>query len=191
MKDINLFEGFHSEKSLRRKEKTKHKLLFGIVALTLLFAVSTIGYYKIATQLMMREVNDITLDVETYNEIMDLKQTINEMEIRQSAYELLNATGKVHLDTEILLLLGNAFPSGVNAMNCTYDSNGNINISGSANSVESVGYLIRRLKDESLVESVFVNSITSAQTNTVAVENLDEMLEENANISFTLQVALK
>ncbi|MBS7527884.1 hypothetical protein KHM83_14460 [Fusibacter paucivorans] len=191
MKDINLFEGLHSEKSLRRKEKTKHKLLFGIVALTLLFAISTIGYYKIAAQLMMREVNDITLDVETYNEIMDLKQTINEMEIRQSAYELLNATGKGHLDTEILLLLGNTFPSGVNAMSCTYDSNGNINISGSANSVESVGYLIRRLKDESLVESVFVNSITSAQTNTVAVENLDEMLEENANISFTLQVALK
>jgi Tfp pilus assembly protein PilN len=190
MKDINLFEGLHSEKSLRRKEKTKQKILIGIVGITLLFSGSTIGYYKIATHLMVREANDITLDVDTYNEIINLKQTISEMEIRQSAYELLNTAGKTHLDTEVLMLMGNIFPSGVSALNCSYDNGGNINISGSADSVESVGYLIRRLKDESQVNNVFVGSITSAQ----AVNSLAATEETSTNqvdISFTLQIELK
>jgi hypothetical protein len=200
MKDINLFEGLHLEKTVHRKESTKNKILIGVVMLTLLGAVSTVGFNIVATRLVMQQVDSITLDMATYNEIMDLKNEISNKEIRISAYELLDQTRKRYLDTEIMSMLAQQFPKGVSSSMITISTTGDIAITCKATSVENVAYLIARLREQPEIQHVYVSSVTASDTNTAVLpEVVSGMTDENASdetniasqdVSFSISIKL-
>jgi|GEM_PF-2551944 len=195
MKDINLFEGLHFEKNEYRRERTKNKIMIGLVLLTLLGSASTIAYYEIGARLLDNETNQITLDMATYDEIIAMKDKINNMEIRTSAYRLLEQTGRSYLDTEVLGMLANNFPEGVSTGNMSFDRSGSISMSGAATSIDDVAYLISRLKRDERVKTVFVSNVTVNSIEDLANETGDTALTtENVrkqNVAFTITIALK
>jgi Tfp pilus assembly protein PilN len=192
MKDINLFEGLHFEKNEYRRERLKTKIMIGTVLLTLLGSISVIGYYEIGAKLLDDETRQIVLDMATYDEITAMKDKINHMEIRISAYRLLEQTGRSYLDTEVLAMLANHFPAGVSADNMSFDASGNISITGSANAIDEVAYLISRLKQDERVKTVFVGNVTA---NNIATETTNTASSDadlaHKNIVFALSITLR
>jgi len=131
----------------------------------------------------------------TYDEIIAMKDKINNMEIRLSAYRLLEQTGRRYLDTEVLGMLANNFPEGVSTGNMSFDSSGSISMSGQAISIDDVVYLISRLKRDERVKTVFVSNVTVNSIEDLANETGDTALTtENVrkqNVAFTITIALK
>jgi len=195
MKDINLFEGLHFEKNEYRRERLKNRIMIGLVLLTLLASMSTIGYYEIGAKLLNDETDQIVLDMTTYNEITTMKDKINNMEIRISAYRLLEQSGRSYLDTEVLSMLANNFPVGVSADNMAFDSSGNISMTGSATSIDDVAYLISRLKQDERVKTVFVGNVTANSIADIVNETGDSTPTNanalNKNIVFALSISLR
>jgi Tfp pilus assembly protein PilN len=160
--------------------------------LTLLGSISVIGYYEIGAKLLDDETRQIVLDMATYDEITAMKDKINHMEIRISAYRLLEQTGRSYLDTEVLAMLANHFPAGVSADNMSFDASGNISITGSANAIDEVAYLISRLKQDERVKTVFVGNVTA---NNIATETTNTASSDadlaHKNIVFALSITLR
>jgi len=117
------------------------------------------------------------------------------MEIRTSAYRLLEQTGRSYLDTEVLGMLANNFPEGVSTGNMSFDRSGSISMSGAATSIDDVAYLISRLKRDERVKTVFVSNVTVNSIEDLANETGDTALTtENVrkqNVAFTITIALK
>lgn len=166
MKDINLLQGFKSEKKQDYGKIRRIGVTILIVVVVLLAAAY--GGLRFGGVYFDGKTEDLKAEAANYSEVSTVKASLNKKKAEIANVEeiLKTASASSHVDTDFLWSLSSVLNSSTFFTTLTVGENGSIGINGKAATRDDITYFMYNLKKTCLFSDVSVNMVNTEKQET-------------------------
>ena len=182
MKDINLLQGFKSDKK-QDFGKLRRRLVTVLIVVVVVLAAA-FGGLKFAGTYFDGKTEDLRAEAANYSAVSEVKASLSQKKAAIAGLEetLKTASGTSFVDTEFLWTLSSVLNNNTFFTTLSINENGTVGINGKSATRDDITYFMYNLKKTGLFSDVSVNMVnTEIQEEAGGADTYD----------FTINAALK
>ncbi|SMC42721.1 PilN domain-containing protein [Papillibacter cinnamivorans] len=161
MKDINLLQGFKSEKK-QDLSKIRRRLVTLLIVVVVVLAAG-FGGLKFAAGYFDGKTEDLKAEAANYSAVSQVKASLNQKKAEIAGLEdtLKTASGTSYVDTDFFWTLSSVLNENTFFSTLAIDENGIVSINGKSATRDDITYFMYNLKKTGLFSDVSVNMVNT------------------------------